>query len=316
VNGASKGVIQIDQVSRWFGDVIALNAVDLQFRPGVTGLLGPNGAGKTTLIRLLVGLASPGSGSVALDGQPIRNNIDSLARIGYVADGDALYDELTARRFLEDQAAMRGFGRSEGALRAVEVLERVGLSDAVDRRSGGFSKGMRQRLKLAQAMLHEPDVVVMDEPLTGLDPVMRRDYIRLTRELGDEGKTVVVSSHVLHEIEAMTDSIVLMRYGQVLAEGTVADIRDKLDTHARRIRLVTNEPRAFATRLLQEEGLLAGLALEENALVVETRHPDRLCSFLGKAAVDRELDVASIEPLDDDLSSVFAYLVQGRETGA
>jgi ABC-2 type transport system ATP-binding protein len=311
-----RGIVQIEQVSRWFGDVIALNAVDLTFQPGVTGLLGPNGAGKTTLIRLLVGLANPGSGRVLLDGNPLRNDIDAMSRIGYVADGDALYDELTARRFLEDQAAMRGFGRAEGGKRAVEVLERVGLSDAIDRRSGGFSKGMRQRLKLAQAMLHEPDVLVMDEPLTGLDPVMRRDYIRLTRELGDEGKTVVVSSHVLHEIEAMTDSIVLMRYGQVLAEGTVADIRDKLDTHARRIRLVAEQPRAFATRLLQEDGLLSGLVLEEGSLIVETRHPDRLCSFLGRAAIDGELDVRSIEPLDDDLRSVFAYLVEHRETGA
>lgn len=306
----SSGVVRIEGVSRWFGDVIALNSVDLEFTKGVTGLLGPNGAGKSTLIRLLTGLALPGSGRVLLDGHPLRNNLDALSRIGYVADGDALYDELTARRFLEDQAAMRGFSRAAGKQRAVEVLERVGLSDAIDRRSGGFSKGMRQRLKLAQAMLHDPDVLVMDEPLTGLDPVMRRDYIRLTRELGAEGKTVVVSSHVLHEIEAMTDSIVLMRHGQVLAEGTVAAIRDKLDTHARRIRLVAEKPRLFATRLLQEEGLLSGLVLEANALVVETRHPDRLCAFLGQAAVERELDVRSIEPLDDDLTSVFAYLVE------
>ena len=185
----SSGVVRIESVSRWFGDVIALNSVDLEFTKGVTGLLGPNGAGKTTLIRLLTGLALPGSGRVLLDGHPLRNNLDALSRIGYVADGDALYDELTARRFLEDQAAMRGFSRAAGKQRAVEVLERVGLSDAIDRRSGGFSKGMRQRLKLAQAMLHDPDILVMDEPLTGLDPVMRRDYIRLTRELGDEGKT-------------------------------------------------------------------------------------------------------------------------------
>jgi ABC-2 type transport system ATP-binding protein len=308
----SSGVVRIEGVSRWFGDVIALNSVDLEFTKGVTGLLGPNGAGKSTLIRLLTGLALPGSGRVLLDGHPLRNNLDALSRIGYVADGDALYDELTARRFLEDQAAMRGFSRAAGKQRAVEVLERVGLSDAIDRRSGGFSKGMRQRLKLAQAMLHDPDVLVMDEPLTGLDPVMRRDYIRLTRELGAEGKTVVVSSHVLHEIEAMTDSIVLMRHGQVLAEGTVAAIRDKLDTHARRIRLVAEKPRLFATRLLQEEGLLSGLVLEANALVVETRHPDRLCAFLGQAAVERELDVRSIEPLDDDLTPVFAYLVEKR----
>ncbi len=311
----ARGLVKLEKVSRWFGDVIALNAVDLELGPGVTGLLGPNGAGKTTLIRLIVGLASPGSGRVLLDGEPVRNHLPSLARIGYVADADALYDDVTAKRFLEDQAVMRGFDAAAASKRAVEVLERVGLPDAIERRSGGFSKGMRQRLKLAQAMLHEPDVLVLDEPLTGLDPVMRRDYIRVIRELGDEGKTVVVSSHVLHEIEAMTDSIVLMRHGQVLAEGTVTEIRDTLDTHARRIRLAAADPRAFARRLLEEpeEGLLVGLTLEPEAVVVETMHPDRLTRFLGRAAAAGELRVRTIEPLDEDLRSVFAYLTQSRE---
>jgi len=304
-----RGVVSLQRVSRWFDDVIALNDVDLELGPGVTGLLGSNGAGKTTMIRLIVGLAAPGSGKVLLDGQPIRNNLAAMARIGYVADGDGLYDELTARRFLEDQAAMRGFSSGDAKRRADETLDRVGLSDAKDRRSGGFSKGMRQRLKLAQAMLHEPDVLVLDEPLTGLDPVMRRDYIRVVRELGDEGVAVVVSSHVLHEIEAMTDSIVLMRYGQVLAEGTVAHIRDHLDAHARRIRLAASDPRAFARHLLTQDDLIVGLTVEEQAVVVETMHPDRLCSYLGQAAVSGELEVTAIEPLDEDLRSVFAYLV-------
>src|SRR6185436_11662132 len=218
--------LRLNKVSRWYGDVLALDGIDLELGPGVTGLLGPNGAGKSTLIRLVVGLASPGagtetqagvkltgaastasSGTVTLDGQIIRNNIEALARIGYVPDGDGLYEEQTARRFLVDQARLRGFLPAEGARRAEEMLVRVGLADAADRRAGGFSKGMRQRLKLAQAMLHDPDVLVLDEPLTGLDPVMRRDYIRIVRALGDEGVTVLVSSHVLHEIEAMTDGI-------------------------------------------------------------------------------------------------------------
>jgi len=302
--------LRLEHVSRWFGDVIALNDVDLEIGPGVTGLLGPNGAGKTTLIRLLVGLASPGSGRVLLDGQPVRNHLPALARIGYVPDGDGLYDEVTARRFLLDQAAMRGFLTADAERRADEVLVRVGLTDATDRRSGGFSKGMRQRLKLAQAMLHEPDVLVLDEPLTGLDPVMRRDYIRILRELGDEGVTVVVSSHVLHEIEAMTDAVVFMRYGQVLAEGTVADIRDRLDTTARRIRLGTTDPAGAGRSLLGEPGLVSGLTLETDALVVQTMHPDRLCAWLAHASVERGFPLTAIEPLDEDLRSVFAYLVE------
>ena len=308
--GRRGAVLQMEAVNRWFGDVIALNNLTLELRAGVTGLLGPNGAGKTTLIRLMVGLASPGTGRVLLDGVLIRNNQSALARIGYVADGDALYDDLTALRFLADQAAMRGFVGAQREQRALEVLERVGLSDSVQRRSGAFSKGMRQRLKLAQAMLHDPDLLVLDEPLTGLDPVMRRDYIRVLRELGDEGVTVVVSSHVLHEIEAMTDSIVLMRYGQVLAEGTVAHIRDRLDTHARKIRIVTGDPRAFGAQLLTQPGLIEGLHVESASIIVETMHPDRLCAWLGQAAAQDGLDVRSLEPLDEDLGSVFAYLVE------
>jgi len=320
--------LRLDRVSRWYGDVLALDAVDLELGPGVTGLLGPNGAGKSTLIRLVVGLASPGAGSelleesplrasaatagagtVTLDGQVIRNNVGALARIGYVPDGDGLYEEQTARRFLLDQARLRGFTPGDGRRRAAELLARVGLADAADRRAGGFSKGMRQRLKLAQAMMHDPDVLVLDEPLTGLDPVMRRDYIRIVRELGDEGVTVLVSSHVLHEIEAMTDGIVLLHHGQVLAEGTVPHIRDLLDQYARRIRISTPAPRDLAQQLLRHEGLVTAIELAEGALIVETMGPDRMCSLVQDLAADERAVVTTVEPLDEDLGSVFSYLV-------
>ena len=320
--------LRLNKVSRWYGDVLALDGIDLELGPGVTGLLGPNGAGKSTLIRLVVGLASPGagtetqdevkltgaatttsSGTVTLDGQIIRNNIEALARIGYVPDGDGLYEEQTARRFLVDQARLRGFLPADGARRAEEMLGRVGLLDAADRRAGGFSKGMRQRLKLAQAMLHDPDVVVLDEPLTGLDPVMRRDYIRIVRALGDEGVTVLVSSHVLHEIEAMTDGIVLLHHGQVLAEGTVPHIRDLLDQYARRIRVTTPAPRELARELLQHDGLVTALELVEDAVIIETMGPDRMCSLVQDLAASERARVTTVEPLDEDLSSVFAYLV-------
>lgn len=341
--------LRVNKVSRWYGDVLALDDVDLDLGPGVTGLLGPNGAGKSTLIRLVVGLAAPGSGSdatgkapvvtattrassasaaggtggtgvaggtggmgagtVTLDGQIVRNNIAALARIGYVPDGDGLYEEQTARRFLVDQARLRGFSADDGARRAEEMLKRVGLMDAIDRRAGGFSKGMRQRLKLAQAMLHDPDVLVLDEPLTGLDPVMRREYIRIVRELGDEGVTVLVSSHVLHEIEAMTDGIVLLHHGQVLAEGTVPSIRDLLDKYARRIRVSTPAPRELARELLLHEGLITAVELGEGSLIVETMGPDRMCSVVQELAAGERAEITTVEPLDEDLSSVFAYLV-------
>ncbi len=300
---------RLSGVSRWYGDVLALDGVDLVFAPGVTGLLGPNGAGKSTLIRLLVGLASPGDGQVLLDGAPVRNNLSALARIGYVPDGEGLYEELPARRFLEDQAGLRGFSRAAAATRAGEVLERVGLAAAADRRSGSFSKGMRQRLKLAQALLHDPDVLVLDEPLNGLDPVMRRDFIRIIRELGDEGVTVIVSSHVLHEVESMTHGIVLLHHGQVLAEGAVPDIRELLERHSRRIRVTTPDPRGLARELLGGEGLLAGLQLVEGGLELHTQRPDAMCAAVQALAADGRHAVLSIEPLDEGLDSVFGYLV-------
>ncbi len=301
--------LKVARVSRWYGDVLALDAVDIDFAPGVTGLLGPNGAGKSTLIRLLVGLARPGDGAVLLDGQAVSNNLDAMARIGYVADSEGLYEELSARRFVADQARLRGFSGAEADARAEACLVRVGLSDALDRHCGGYSKGMRQRLKLAQALLHDPDVLVLDEPLNGLDPVMRRGFIGIIRELGDAGVTVVVSSHVLHEVEAMTNSIVLLHHGQVLAEGAVAHIRDLLDTYARRIRVLTDQPRELARELLRQDGLVSGLQLVEGGLVLETLGPDRFCARLQQLAAEGAARVWSVDPLDEDLASVFAYLV-------
>jgi len=302
--------LRVERVSRWYGDVIALNDVDLVFGPGVTGLLGPNGAGKSTLIRLLVGLARAGTGRVLLDGRPVRNDLESLSRIGYVSDADGLYDELTARRFLADQGRMRGFSRAELPRRVDEVLELVGLTDAADRRAGGFSKGMRQRLKLGQALIHEPDVLVLDEPLTGLDPMMRRDVIKVVRDMGDLGLTVVVSSHVLHEIEAMTDQVVLLRHGQVLAEGTVAKIRDHLDDQPRRIGFGTDDAAGLARALLLERELVLGLALEPERLIVHSMHPERLCQRVQELVLSGEVSVQRVDPLDEDLAAVFSYLVR------
>ncbi len=301
--------LTLDDVSRWYGDVIALNNVSLEIGPGVTGLLGPNGAGKSTLIRLVTGLASPGTGRVRLDGAPIRNHLPTLARIGHVPDGDGLYDDLPASRFLTEQAYARGFARTAAAERAAACLERVGLAEAAERKAGSFSKGMRQRLKLAQALLHDPDLLVLDEPLTGLDPMMRRSFIAVVRQLGDEGVTVLVSSHVLHEIEAMTNTIVLLHHGQVLAEGTVPHIRDLLDTYDRRIRIATPRPRELACELLAQDEIVAGVSVAEQSLIVETQRPDRLCAMVQQLAADGRHAISALEPLDEDLDSVFSYLV-------
>jgi len=302
--------LELKHVTRWYGDVLALDGVDLRIGPGVTGLLGPNGAGKSTLIRLLVGLAAPDDGEVLLDGRPIRNDVATLARIGYVPDGEGLHEELSARRFLQQQALLRGFTAQSAALRVDQCLRRVGLHDAADARAGSYSKGMRQRMKLAAALLHDPDLLVLDEPLNGLDPVMRRGFIRVIRELGDEGVTVLVSSHVLHEVERMTDQVVLLHHGQVLAEGAVGHIRDLLEAQARRIRVTTPDPRGLARRLLEHQNLLTALELAADALVLETLRPDRTCALVQELAAAGAIDVTGLEPLDDDLDAVFGYLVR------
>lgn len=301
--------VQLDGVSRWFGDVIALNDVRLEFGPGVTGLLGSNGAGKTTMIRLIVGLASADSGRVLLEGAPIRNHVPSLARIGFVADGDGLYEDVSARDFLRSVVEQRGFAAAGREAVVDSVLARVGLSEAADRRAGSFSKGMRQRLKLAQAIVHDPDVLVLDEPLTGLDPIMRRDVIRVVRELGDLGVTVIVSSHVLHEIEAMTDQVVFMRHGQVLAEGTTRSLRDLLRTEPRRVRLTTSDPAGLARRLLEWPELFKGLELEESSLLVVTELPEALAERVQALVLDEQLELQAFSAVDEDLGSLFSYLV-------
>ncbi|MED5329731.1 MAG: ABC transporter ATP-binding protein [Planctomycetota bacterium] len=305
----SRAALHVEGVSRWYGDVMALNGVELQLESGVTGLLGPNGAGKTTLIKLLVGLAEPGDGKVTLDGVPVRNSLECLSRLGYVMDGDSLYEDITAQRFVTDQARARGYQGSAAENRAQEILEFVGLEEAAHRPVRGYSKGMRQRVKLAQALVHSPDVLVLDEPLTGLDPVMRRDFIQTVKRVGDEGVTVVVSSHVLHEVEAMTNRIVLLHHGQVLAEGDVREIRDLIETHARRYRLGSPDPRALGRILLDQEETVASLSFDVGGVIVETHSPSQFCQLVQQLCAEGTHPVSSLEPLDEGLLSIFDYLV-------
>jgi ABC-2 type transport system ATP-binding protein len=298
-------------LSRWYGDVVGLSSVSLEVGAGVTGLLGPNGAGKSTLVRILSGQIRPSRGSVRVLGQPVWNNPKLFRRVGYCPEAEAIYEGWSAREFLLAMSALVGERGRAAANRCDEVLAIVGL-DAGDRKPmGAYSKGMRQRAKLAQALLHDPEVLLLDEPLNGMDPIGRKHTLDLITRLGAEGRTLLVSSHILHEIEAMTRTIALLDHGKVLAHGDVHEIREWIEDRAHSVRLRCSDPHRLAARLIELDDV-AGVRFGNDArvLVVETHRADRFFERLTELGRDPSLGLEEVLPLDDDLQSVFNYLVR------
>jgi ABC-2 type transport system ATP-binding protein len=306
---ATNGVLSCRGLSRWYGQVIGINDVNLDVGAGVLGLLGPNGAGKSTLLKLVTGQIKPSRGTLTLFGQSVWDNPDVIRRIGFCPEQDAFYEGLTGIDFVTVLARMSGFTVREARERALRALDRVDLLGAKDRKIGGYSKGMRQRVKLAQALVHEPQVLVLDEPLAGMDPLVRRATIRLIRDAGASGGTVIVSSHILHEVEAMTKSILLVHNGRIVAEGDVHDIRDLIDEHPHRIFLQTSEVRRVAEALVRCDDV-HGIRVEEEGIVVETIRPDAFYSRLPTLVLEKDLKIESMLSADDNLQAVFDYLVQ------
>jgi len=305
-------VIEFEGVSVWYGEVIGLNDVRVEIGEGVTGLLGPNGAGKTTLIRLVTGQMRPHEGAVRVFGQAPFGRPSLFRRVGLCPDLDSFYENLSALDFVTFLARLAGYSTREARRRSGEQLERVGLAHAVDRKIGGFSKGMRQRVKLAQAMVHDPELVVLDEPLTGLDPVGRREVIDLVAELGREGRHVLVSSHILHEVEAMTSRVLLIHRGRILASGEVDEIRALIDRHPHHVVVQGPEVRTLARRLLDFDDVLrVSIEGDGTRLVVETVRPDDFYARMPELALEAGSRVESLYSSDDDLEAVFHYLVQG-----
>ncbi len=306
---AANGVLSCRGLSRWYGQVIGINDVNLDLGAGVLGLLGPNGAGKSTLLKLVTGQIKPSRGTLTLFGQSVWDNPDVMRRVGFCPEQDAFYEGLTGIEFVTVLARMNGYTVREARERAHRALERIDLLGAKDKKIGGYSKGMRQRVKLAQALVHEPQVLVLDEPLAGMDPLVRRATIRLIREAGASGGTVIVSSHILHEVEAMTKSILLVHNGRIVAEGDVHDIRDLIDEHPHRIFLQTSEVRRVAEALVSCDDV-HGIRVEEEGIVVETIRPDAFYSRLPNLVLEKDLKVESMLSADDNLQAVFDYLVQ------
>ncbi|HEY1376683.1 MAG TPA: ABC transporter ATP-binding protein [Gemmataceae bacterium] len=303
-------IVEFDAASKWYGNVIGLNKLTLRLPAGVTGLLGPNGAGKSTLLQLATGQLRPSQGAVRVLGQTVWDNPALNRHIGLCPEQDAFYEWMTGRDFVRTCARLSGLNRQAAREAADRALARVGMTEHMNRAIRGYSKGMRQRTKLAQALVHEPRVLFLDEPLTGTDPVARRDMIDVIRGLAAAGCSVLVSSHVLHEVQALTPNVVLLHRGRLVAEGHVRDIRDLIDKHPHRIVLVGDRPRALAARLAEFEDVVGIEFLDrESGLRVETRRPDAFYARLPALALEDGMALREVFSEDDNLEAVFKYLV-------
>jgi ABC-2 type transport system ATP-binding protein len=303
-------VFEATHLSKWYGQVIAVNNVTLKITEGVVGLLGPNGAGKSTLMKLFSGQLRPSQGEIRLFGETVWNNYPLFHRIGLCPEQDSFYERMTGEEFVAALLRMHGFPEIEVSRRTEEALRLVKLTGARAKKIGAYSKGMRQRIKLAQAVAHDPQVLILDEPLAGMDPVARRDTILLIREWGRQGKCVVVSSHILHEIEAMTSTIILIHNGQVLAEGDVHQIRSLIDKHPHNIYIRCAEPRRLAEMLVGYPDVVSvRFGPDGAALNVESRQPDEFYHRLPDLLLREEIELEEITSPDDNLQAVFHYLV-------
>jgi ABC-2 type transport system ATP-binding protein len=303
-------VVTFHKVSKWYGNVIGLNKLTLRVPRGVTGLLGPNGAGKSTLLQLATGQLYPSQGEVRVLGQPVWNNPPLNRLIGLCPEQDAFYEWMTGWDFVHTCARLTGLGKGAARDAAGRALEIVGMTKNKDRAIRGYSKGMRQRTKLAQALVHDPEVLFLDEPLTGTDPLARRDLMDVVLGLAGEGKSVLVSSHVLHEVQALTPNIVLLNHGRLVAEGHVRDIRDLIDKYPHRIVLVCDDYRALAARVLAWEDVEGVKILaKEGGILVETRAPDAFYRRLPALSLEDGTAIREVYSDDDNLEAVFKYLV-------
>ena len=304
------GIVSAEHLSKWYGQVIGLNDVTLTVPAGVTGLLGPNGAGKSTFMKLVTGQLRASKGSISVLGEPVWMNPALYFRVGFCPEQDAFYERMTGLEWVTALVRLNGVTDAEAGTLARQALEVVELTDAADKKIGAYSKGMRQRVKMAQAIAHDPELLILDEPLSGMDPIARRRAIRLIKDWGRAGKSVIVSSHILHEIESMTANILLINQGRILAEGNVHQIRDLIDEHPHTVHIRAEQPRALAREFLGHDDVRS-LKFEDEAVVVETGRPDAFYARLTDLAASGELGaIQEVTSPDDNLQAVFQYLVK------
>jgi ABC-2 type transport system ATP-binding protein len=313
---AAGTTITFEDVSKFYGEVLGVNRVNLTIAPGITSLVGPNGSGKTTLMNLMTGLLRPTGGRISVLGTSTDDPEAMFRKLGYCSQFDSFPRGATAREFIEFYLSVHGYTRSETAELAHQALERVSLVEAADRKISAFSKGMRQRVRLAQSIAHNPSVLVLDEPLNGLDPMARAEIIRLFRQLADAGMYLIISSHILHEVDMMSDSVVLLHNGYVVAEGEVHGVRDEITEQPIQILIRCDRPQVLASRLFESEHTVeARVHADRLGLFVKTKRPDELYLMLNRIITEHRLQVESVAPVDDDLNAVYQYLITSDGEG-
>jgi ABC-2 type transport system ATP-binding protein len=311
----SEAQITFGNVSRFYGEVLGINNVNLSIPPGITSLVGPNGSGKTTLMNLMTGLIRPTQGEIRVLGiEP--SHPEKLCRVvGYCAQFDSCPKGLTGHQFIYWFLRMHGYTHAECEARTATALDRVSMAPAAQRPVGAYSKGMRQRIKLAQAIAHDPQVLILDEPLNGLDPMARAETIALFRDWGAKGRHVIVSSHILHEVDQISDQVILLSHGYVVAEGQIQGVRSEVKEQPMQILVRCDNPGSLAARLFQDNHMVeAKISTDRKGLLLRTTDADSFYLLLNRVVLESGLEVESVAPADDDVNSVYQYLI-GAEGG-
>ena len=302
--------IIFDDVSKFYGEILGVNRVNISIGPGITSLVGPNGAGKSTLMNLMTGLLRPTRGRITVLGTATDQPEELFKRVGYCTQFDSFPRGLTGREFIKAFLLVHGFDKNKADAATVNALEQVNLLDAADRKVAAYSKGMRQRIRLAQAIAHRPSVLILDEPLNGLDPMVRAETIALFRKLAAEGLHLIISSHILHEVDMMSDRVVLVNNGYIVAEGNIHGVRDEVTEHPMQILIRCDQPAKLAAQVFAEDSVVeARLHNDRGGLFVRTRDADKFYLLLNRAVADEGINVESVAPVDDDLSAVYGYLI-------
>lgn len=309
-------LIVFEDVSKFYGEILGVNRVNLQIGPGLTSLVGPNGAGKSTLMNLMTGLLRPTRGQITLLGISTDQPERLFRKVGYCTQFDSFPRGQTGREFVRSFLLVHGYVKTEADQLTEIALERVNLIDAADRKIAAYSKGMRQRIRLAQSIAHQPAILILDEPLNGLDPMVRAETIALFRNLASEGLHLIVSSHILHEVDVMSDRVVLINNGYILAEGNVHGVRDEMEEHPMQIFIRCTDPSKLASYVFAQDHVVEARVNEDRrGLFIKTRDADRFYLLLNQAVADGAIEVESVAPVDDDLSAVYQYLI-GSGSGA
>jgi ABC-2 type transport system ATP-binding protein len=310
-------LIIFDDVSKFYGEILGVNRINLQIAPGITSLVGPNGAGKSTLMNLMTGLLHPTRGKISLLGIPTDDPEHLFRKLGYCTQFDSFPRGMTGREFVSSFLLVHGFNKRRAAELTNIALERVNLVEAGDRKVAAYSKGMRQRIRLAQAIAHQPVVLILDEPLNGLDPMVRAETMALFRKLAAEGLHLIISSHILHEVDMMSDRVVLLNNGYVVAEGNVHGVRDEMEEHPMQILIRCNDPARLASYVFAHDHVVeARLHDDRQGLFVKTRDADGFYLLLNRAVAENNIEIESVAPVDDDLSAVYQYLIGSSGSAA